>query len=88
MIYSPSNLFSHRYIGVITRYIGVNKRNIGVTKRYIGVTKRYKSVTKRIYLRRGYLGLLLGFSQQNPFWLKLSGDIYCLNEIFGNMEFI
>lgn len=81
MIYSPSNLFSHRYIGVIKRYIGVIKRNIGVTK-------RYKGVTKRMYLRRGFLGLLLGFSQQNPFWLKLSGDIYCLNEIFENMEFI
>lgn len=49
-------------------------------KKKLGVNKRYIGVTKRIYLRRSCLGLLLGFSQQNPFWLKLSGDTCCFNK--------
>lgn len=68
-------------VKIVNKYIIVLRR-----KKYIGVTKRYISVTKRIQLRRGCLGLLLGFSQQNPFWLKLSGE--SLMKIFENMELI
>lgn len=49
-------------------------------------SQRYIGVIKRIYLRRrSCLGLVLGFSQQNPFWLKLSGDTSCFNENQLNM---